>query len=405
MKYNWFVVALCIQLSSLFGMMAIYYSIVSTGTHVYMPIQWVDPRDPFRGEFVRLNYPLSEYRVSNFSGDALPFIAKQTVYALLDTTAYTDGALRVDSITSVSSSPYATGVWVRATIDNIEKSTSTAISLSTISPNGISKKIDVEINWNNSNDIVNPNTYYIVGKVNRDVLYRVGNIITNPISVEFSPRGMVFSDNSTCTVYRQINATLSYIDPVWKNIRKISYRVNSDSEKIVGMPEDFNRNNQYMNNSTEWETANRLRDLASYDLRTQDAVLMPRDKNINNYTTNDTVTISECLNNYNIKYMDSHLLWTTYDVDQRRINNSSEWKSTELGDIHVWKNSVLLPPSSYLSIRLNFWLDRYFVQKGQWTPLENAIRWSSTAALASRRIGRWGRVVLDSVVVNGSQRY
>jgi len=181
-------------------MVTIYYSIVSTGTHVYMPIEWVDPRDPLRGEFVRLSYPLNVYKIAhpNHQEIHLPlvrdskwFVDGQTVYVLFNMFSGQSNIVWINSIKSISAVPYMTGIRVRATIDSL---------------------------------------YY-------------------------------------------------------------KY--------------------DYTNQTTKQE---------------------------------------------------------------------------------------------YLLINLDFGLDRYFVQKGKWTPLENAIRWSSTGSFASRKIGRWGRIVLDGIVVDGEQR-
>ena len=80
---RWFWLAVALQVMLLLGMVGRHAYTITTGQPILLQTEPVDPWDPFRGEYVRLNYAISRLdpAVTPFNGG--PFQAGQAVWVVM----------------------------------------------------------------------------------------------------------------------------------------------------------------------------------------------------------------------------------------------------------------------------------------------------------------------------------
>lgn len=80
---RWFWLAVAVQVLLLLGLVGRHAYTVTTGTPIVLQTEPVDPWDPFRGEYVRLNYTISRADITGPASNGGPFKAGQQVWVVL----------------------------------------------------------------------------------------------------------------------------------------------------------------------------------------------------------------------------------------------------------------------------------------------------------------------------------
>lgn len=80
---RWFWLAVALQLLLLFGLIGRHSYTLATGTPVVLKTEPVDPWDPFRGEYVRLSYTISQFEEGELPMQGAPYRSGQAIWVTL----------------------------------------------------------------------------------------------------------------------------------------------------------------------------------------------------------------------------------------------------------------------------------------------------------------------------------
>jgi uncharacterized membrane-anchored protein len=83
-RSHWFVLAVALQIVVLFIMMGAKGYTLAYGTKILLKTQPVDPWDLFRGDYVTLNYEISELNLNTVFSDSSKYNRNDTVYVVLE---------------------------------------------------------------------------------------------------------------------------------------------------------------------------------------------------------------------------------------------------------------------------------------------------------------------------------
>lgn len=79
----WFAAAVALQIVVLLVMIGMKWSTLTYGTKIMLKTLPVDPWDPLRGDYVILNYEISELDLKKISSDGKKYDSNETVYVSL----------------------------------------------------------------------------------------------------------------------------------------------------------------------------------------------------------------------------------------------------------------------------------------------------------------------------------
>ncbi len=79
----WFILAVGLQVTFLVIMIGMKWSTLAFGTKIMLKTRPVDPWDLFRGDYVTLNYDISELDLNTVPADRKDFKRNETVYVVL----------------------------------------------------------------------------------------------------------------------------------------------------------------------------------------------------------------------------------------------------------------------------------------------------------------------------------
>jgi len=82
-KALWFWVAVLAQVLALFGLIGVHSYTLTSGRSVLLKTEPLDPWDPFRGQYVTLNYTISSLREGTIAMSGAPYRRGQQIWVTL----------------------------------------------------------------------------------------------------------------------------------------------------------------------------------------------------------------------------------------------------------------------------------------------------------------------------------